>query len=133
MDKMKHCIYCGKVTLRIRPFILNPHADDELHCCSAECLTRAKKFLEWDMKNRTRAFLLLAICVIANLLSFGFYWTGVEQFLPMLFMGGIVIIYPLVFMRYSSYQPLGIHKVTKIVRTFGFLFMALSLFYMVFP
>ncbi|MBP2630859.1 MAG: hypothetical protein H6Q70_1487 [Firmicutes bacterium] len=133
MDKTKYCIYCGKVTLRIRPFILNPRADAELHCCSAKCLSEAKKFLEWDMKNRTRAYLLLTICVIANLLSFGFYWTGVEQFLPMLFMGGIVIIYPLVFMRYSSYQPLGIRKVTKIVRTFGFLFMTLSLFYMFFP
>jgi len=126
MEQVKHCIYCGKVTSRMRPFILNPRADEELYCCSLQCLNKSQQFLNWDMNHRTCAYLLLAVCVIFNMFSFGFYWKGVKQFLPMMGIGSIIFCYPFIFARYASYQPRGIYRTNKIVRVFGLLLIILS-------
>jgi membrane protein YdbS with pleckstrin-like domain len=96
--------------------ILNPKANHELPCCSAACYNSANDFVHWDVHNRMKCYLFLFTSVIFNLVSFGFEWTFRWRFLPLIAIGIVIYVYPLVFTRYAAYQRYGIKKTLRIVK-----------------
>ncbi|WP_040213219.1 hypothetical protein [Clostridium polynesiense] len=115
-DKVS-CLYCGKKT-DIKRFIINPKAREELLCCSGECLSNVRKFIDYDSKNRMKLYILLFILIVINLFFIGFDINSRWRYLPLLLIALSVYSYPLVFTRYIMYQRFGIIKTLRIVKVF---------------
>lgn len=109
------CIYCAVQTER-RDYIINPKAPHELPCCSEKCFSSAKAFVRWDEKWRPKLYLGLFVLVVINLFLIGLIPGTRWQYLPMLGIGALVAVFPLVFVRYERYQALGIRRTTAVVR-----------------
>lgn len=109
------CIYCAAPTER-RDYIINPKAPHELPCCSEACFDRAKAFIRWDEKWRPKLYLGLFALVVVNLFLFGLLPDTRWRYLPMLGIGVLTAVFPLVFVRYERYQALGIRRTTMVVR-----------------
>lgn len=124
MEHTEKCIYCGAMT-DCRDYILNPKASHELPCCSEACYNKSKTFVTWDNKWRMKYYLLLLVLVVANLLFFGFMPDTRWKYLPMLGIGVLSAILPLVFARYDRYQAFGIKRSTIVIRVIA---TALTLF-----
>lgn len=124
----KKCIYCGK-PLTASKHVLNPKAQNELPCCSSDCYNKARGFLDWDMKNRDKAYIMLFACIALNLAAMSLKWTSPLAYLPMTAIGIIIWKYPLAYKYYSSYSKLGMVKTTRIIRGVG---LATSLFSLIF-
>lgn len=122
----RKCIYCGE-SFSKGNLVLNPKAQIELPCCSVSCYNSSKTFLDWDMKNRSKVYIALFLCVAVNLLIIGMEWKSPLSYLPMIAIGGIIWRFPFVFKYYSSYVSLGIIKTTKVIRSVGILTAALGI------
>lgn len=116
------CIYCGK------PIGGKPHTvwagrdrEEELSCCSAQCYNDTKRFIEWDRKARIKSYIIIAACIVANLIFIGNeinrWWT----YIPIMIIGVCLAIWPLVFVHYHTYERYGIVKTLKYVRCAGVL------------
>jgi hypothetical protein len=110
------CLYCGKLTVN-QKYIVNPGAEHELPCCSKECHNKATAFIDYDKRKRMLFYMLELIFVVANLFILGFELSIRWKYLPMLGMGVIAFVYPLVFTRYERYQKYGIHKTQNLIRS----------------
>ncbi len=109
------CLYCGEMTLS-RDYIINPGANHELPCCSEECFSHTKAFVDYDSHHRILFYGILFVLVVANLFVFGLKMVNQWMYLPMLGMGIAAFAYPLVFTRYERYQRFGIRKTKRIIR-----------------
>lgn len=114
----KKCIYCGQPVTSSK-HVLNPKAQNELPCCTAECYNKAKGFLDWDMKNRDKAYIMLFVCIALNLAAMALKITSPIAYLPMTAIGFLIWKYPFAYKYYSSYSRFGIVRTTKIIRGVG--------------
>lgn len=124
------CLYCGEKT-ESRGFIVNPKAKEELPCCSGNCLSEARRFIEWDSHNRIKLYGILFASVVINLFFIGFNWNSRFRYIPLLTIATSVYFYPLVFTRYIMYQRLGIKKTLKVIKCISLLIVAFSILLMV--
>jgi hypothetical protein len=129
--EMMPCIYCGLPTDN-QKFIINPKAEHELPCCSGDCYKNTKVFIEWDVANRMKGYLLIAVCVVFNLFSLGFEWTYWWRYFSLTGIGTILIFYPLIFSKYTFYQKYGIKKTICIIRYIGIGIILASFVFMAF-
>lgn len=123
------CIYCSASTT-CKDHVVNPGAARELPCCGEACYRRAGQFIRWDGRWRSLFYLGLFILVVVNLLLITLMPGGRWQYLPMLGIGLLTALFPLVFARYERYQALGIRRTTAVVRVLaaGIAVFALVLF-----
>ncbi len=125
------CLYCGSPT-DCTDYIINPKARKELPCCSPECFSNTQKFVAWDKKWRTPFYLGLLVLVVTNLFLFGFMPDTRWKYLPMLGIGLLAALCPLVFAQYERYQALGLRRTTLIIRILAALVAAFAVVLMVF-
>lgn len=122
------CINCSREIdgkgheLRIKNESINA-----VQTCSKSCLKEVREFQETSKSKQTKLFIILGIGVVLNLGSVSLFPEQKYNYLILALMSICIMVYPYIFIRFRSYQSLGINKTLRNIRVVSGLLCILSL------
>lgn len=134
MKEKEYCIYCGEpieVTKNEYKIHIKNESLKDVHCCSPECFKETKVFMQKDDANRMKLYIVLAICIIADLILMTVTKNSNYMYLPLGLMGLSLYFWPYIIVRYRSYQKLGIKKTLSNLRKAGLIITVLSILFFI--
>lgn len=112
----KRCIYCGQPITKKPVTVWMKREKEEAQCCSTDCYNKTSRFIKWDKTSRLKAYVIIGICAILNLVFMGFSMKGWWTHIPLIVIGICLCKWPLVFMHFHNYERFGIPKTLRYVR-----------------
>lgn len=112
----KRCIYCGQPITKKPVIVWMKREKEEAQCCSTDCYNKTSRFIKWDKTSRLKAYVIIGICAVLNLVFMGFSMKGWWTHIPLIVIGICLCKWPLVFMHFHNYERFGIPKTLRYVR-----------------
>lgn len=135
MKTQEYCIYCGsalKATNKDYKIHIKNESLEDVHCCSAQCFKQTKEFMAHDDQNRIKLYIVLAVCIVVDLIVMSITKNSNYMYLPMGIMGIALYFWPYLIVRYRSYQNVGIKKTLSNLKTAGLIIAVLSIIFFFF-
>ena len=112
----KRCIYCGRPITKKPVIVWMKKEKEEAQCCSTDCYNKTSRFIKWDKTSRLKAYVIIGICAVLNLVFMGFSMKGWWTHIPLILIAICLCKWPLVFMHFHNYERFGIPKTLRYVR-----------------
>lgn len=122
MTEDERCIYCGGKIENTNERYTIPIKNESLEkvqCCSSQCYERTKKFSQEETNSRNKFYILMGVCVLLDIIIVTFVADKYLVYIPLGLMGLTLYFCPYVFVRYRSYQRLGIFRTINLIKCIG--------------
>lgn len=135
MKEKERCIYCGKEIIHVNTkyrIHLKHESLKDVYCCSKECFKDTQAFMGKDDKSRLKLYIILAVCIVLDLILMAFMKKSTYMYLPLGIIGISLYFWPYIMIRYRSYQRLGIVRTVSNLRKAGLILALLAIVFFFF-